>query len=119
MTLDTLTIANNTNTVLGSGVINTLPNNLEQLGITKPLICTDQGILEAGICEILKDNLQDNVIAKFFHSTPANPFTENLPHSIKKVPAISDRDTFGRQIKNLTLNNIKQSARTTSDKSRV
>ncbi len=73
MTFDTLTIANNTNTVLGSGAINTLPKNLEQLGITKPLICTDQGILEAGICEILKDNLQDNVIAKFFHSTPANP----------------------------------------------
>ncbi len=73
LTFDSLTIANNTATVLGAGVIKTLCENLKKLGVSKPLICTDQGLVKVGICEILQSNLHENVAATIFDTTPANP----------------------------------------------
>ena len=57
LNFDTVTIANNTETVLGQGSINTLSQRLDKCGITRPLICTDQGLVEVGLCETLKANL--------------------------------------------------------------
>ena len=73
LNFDTVTIANNTETVLGQGSINTLSQRLDEFGITRPLICTDQGLVEVGLCEILKANLKNGMVGTFFDMTPANP----------------------------------------------
>lgn len=55
------------------GAINSLSAELEALGIKKPLICTDKGIVAAGILDTVKGAMPhgDNVVV--FDGTPGNP----------------------------------------------
>ena len=46
MSIGTLSIANNGNTIFGNGSVSEVSAQLEGLGVTKPFVVTDQGIAE-------------------------------------------------------------------------
>lgn len=54
----------------GEGEIDRLPAYLEELGIKRPLICTDKGLVATGLVAKVTGPLSDAVI---FDGTPANP----------------------------------------------
>lgn len=54
----------------GEGEIDRLPDYLDELGIKRPLICTDKGLVGAGLVAKVAASLADPVI---FDGTPANP----------------------------------------------
>jgi 4-hydroxybutyrate dehydrogenase len=73
MSLGTLSIANNGNTVYGKGAINHLSKSLLALGASRPLIITDRGILNAGLLEKLLNSISDFPDHSVFMDTPSNP----------------------------------------------
>lgn len=57
----------------GEGAIAKLPSLLNELGITKPLICTDRGLVAAGVIARATEELKDHAV---YDGTPANPTEE-------------------------------------------
>lgn len=57
----------------GEGQIARLPEFLSKLGVTRPLIATDRGLVATGIVQRIVDLLDDAVV---FADTPANPTEE-------------------------------------------
>jgi 4-hydroxybutyrate dehydrogenase len=58
------------------GSLALLPDELAVLGITKPLIVTDRGIVHAGLLERLMAVLPERGTTAIFDDTPANPTEE-------------------------------------------
>ena len=55
------------------GAIKVLGNALKRNGISRPLICTDRGIVETGIFDTVRGVLPNDVSPSVFQDTPANP----------------------------------------------
>lgn len=73
MALGTATVANNGNVRFGFGALNELGSGLSELQICRPLICTDTGIVEAGLLDALSEALPPQIELQIFSETPANP----------------------------------------------
>lgn len=67
------TISYLTRIEFGEGAIAKLPSLLNELGITKPLICTDRGLVVAGVIARATEDLKDHAV---YDGTPANPTEE-------------------------------------------
>ena len=55
------------------GAVGRLPKAMTALGISKPLLVTDQGIRHAGIADRILDHLGDRSQVEIFDETPGNP----------------------------------------------
>lgn len=73
MSIGTLSIANNGNTIFGNGSVSEVSAQLEGLGVTKPFVVTDQGIAESGLLEKFKKHVPNLGNNRVFLETPANP----------------------------------------------
>ena len=73
MSIGTLSIANNGNTIFGNGSVSEISAQLEGLGVTKPFVVTDQGIAESGLLEKFKKHVPNLGNNRVFLETPANP----------------------------------------------
>lgn len=69
------TIGYLTTTIFDFGAIKCLPNELESLGIRRPLLVTDAGVKSAGIAAHVLSRLDPTTVA-VFADTPANPTEE-------------------------------------------
>ncbi|NIJ40749.1 alcohol dehydrogenase class IV [Parvibaculum indicum] len=65
-----------TTTVLDHGAISQLAAALQANGIKRPLICTDKGIVAAGILDKVRGAIPNDIQPVIYDGTPANP-TEN------------------------------------------
>ena len=73
MSIGTLSIANNGNTIFGNGSVSEVSAQLEGLNVTKPFVVTDQGIAESGLLEKFKKHVPNLGNNSVFLETPANP----------------------------------------------
>lgn len=54
------------------GAVNTLDDSLAELGITRPLLVTDRGLVEIGLAGQLTETVTKHPPAAVFDATPAN-----------------------------------------------
>ena len=73
MSIGTLSIANNGNTIFGNGSVSEVSAQLEGLGVTKPFVVPDQGIADTGLLEKFKKHVPNLGNNRVFLETPANP----------------------------------------------
>ncbi len=64
---------------------------IEELGVTRPLLVTDQGLVKAGLVERLQSSLPPNVAPALFNQTPSNP-TEKAVHLAAELYRAHDCD---------------------------
>ncbi|MGE4218756.1 MAG: iron-containing alcohol dehydrogenase [Alphaproteobacteria bacterium] len=62
-----------TTTHFDHGALERLGRELQRLGISRPLICTDRGLVAAGLVETVQAQLPEGMTATVFDGTPANP----------------------------------------------
>lgn len=62
-----------TTTLFDHGALTSLARSVQKLGITRPLICTDNGLIQAGIVDQVVGNLADSETAVVFSEVPPNP----------------------------------------------
>jgi 4-hydroxybutyrate dehydrogenase len=55
------------------GAIQVLGKALKRNGITRPLICTDKGVVDCGVFDMVRSVLPNEVTPTIFDSTPGNP----------------------------------------------
>ena len=55
------------------GVIDILSDTLKQLDIKRPLICTDQGLVNIGIVDTIRSRIPNDVTVTIYDGTPENP----------------------------------------------
>ena len=67
----TATIANNAPSIFGFGAVKQLSAAMKGLDISRPLICTDAGIVACGLIERVLTELSE--IPTIFADTPPNP----------------------------------------------
>lgn len=65
-----------TTTEFDFGAITKLPRALSSLCIKRPLICTDKGIIAAGILDTVKEVVGDSATLTIYDGTPGNPTEE-------------------------------------------
>ena len=73
MEFGSVSIANNGNTILGTGSIKNISSIINELKLNNPLICTDQGILKIGLLKKILEEFPDNSNFTVFSETPENP----------------------------------------------
>lgn len=76
------TIGYLTTIIFDFGAIKNLPNELETLGIRRPLLVTDAGVLSAGIAENVLGHLDDAAVVTVFSDTPPNPTEESVRQGV-------------------------------------
>ncbi|MBT5938525.1 MAG: iron-containing alcohol dehydrogenase, partial [Rhodospirillaceae bacterium] len=57
----------------GFEAINELPGELKDRGVDRPLVITDQGLVEHGVCQQLLDALPADIKVSVFDNIPENP----------------------------------------------
>ncbi|HET9915652.1 MAG TPA: iron-containing alcohol dehydrogenase, partial [Candidatus Binatia bacterium] len=62
-----------TNVQFDFGARACLESELPKLGITRPLIVTDKGVMAAGLLDKIKESLPGNMPLEVFDETPENP----------------------------------------------
>ena len=67
----TVTIANNAPSIFGFGAIGQLSSALQDLGISRPLVCTDVGIINSGLLDQVLEHLA--TVPAVYSDTPPNP----------------------------------------------
>ena len=55
------------------GVIDKLSDTLKQLGIKRPLICTDKGLVKVGIVDTIRSRIPNDFDVAIYDGTPENP----------------------------------------------
>ncbi len=65
------------------GAIKEISKILNNLGIKKPLICTDPGLLEIGMVDLLRSQLSNEITPSFYDQTPANPTEEAVENALE------------------------------------
>lgn len=55
------------------GAIARLPREMARLGVSRPLIATDRGIVDAGLLARITDQIEDGAALPVFDATPSNP----------------------------------------------
>ncbi len=73
MPMQTTTIGNNATSIYGFGCISEIGSSLNTLSISRPLICTDEGIIGSGLLNKITDKLPRDISSFIFHETPNNP----------------------------------------------
>lgn len=72
--------------IMGIGSVNELPDIIRKLGKNKALIVTDEGIVKAGICERIKNILEEKNIANgCFDKVEPDPRIEIVYEGLKAV----------------------------------
>ena len=71
--LGTATVSNTTQTRFGFGALDGLGDVLKKTGVKRPLLCTDQGLVAAGIIDTVRGRIPNDVSVAVFDGTPANP----------------------------------------------
>jgi alcohol dehydrogenase class IV len=69
------------------GAIDLLAEKLKTFGIERPLICTDPGIVAAGIIDRVRGVLPNTVSASIFDRTPENPTEEAVDLAARQYRA--------------------------------
>lgn len=71
-------------TLIGTGVAKRLPERIQLLNITKPLIVTDKGIVQSGILKQLTDDLNNaNIDFIIYDETVPNPTDANVANGVQ------------------------------------
>jgi len=73
------------------GAIRTLPAVLSEIGINRPLVVTDAGIVRAGLLDRVRDVLPPDLHVSIFDGTPPNP-TEEAVEAAAAVYRAADAD---------------------------
>jgi 4-hydroxybutyrate dehydrogenase len=66
----------------GFGVIETLPAELDELGIARPLYITDQGVIECGVFSAVRQVLSAQPKSSVFGETPENPTVQGVERAL-------------------------------------
>ena len=66
----------------GFGVIETLPAELGELGIARPLYITDQGLIECGVFLTVRQTMPAEAKSTVFDETPENPTVQGVERAI-------------------------------------
>lgn len=64
------------------GAIRTLPVELEQLGVSRPLFVTDQGVVKAGVFDKVRDAMAGGAGLAVFDRIPENPTVEGVESAL-------------------------------------
>ena len=73
MPTQTTMIGNNAKSIFGFGCISEIGGALKSMGVCRPLICSDKGILASGVFTKLLDALPGDVSHSVYDDTPPNP----------------------------------------------
>ena len=65
------------------GALKLLEAELQLLGIRRPLIVTDKGVIAAGLWAKVKDHLPGNMPLAIYDGTPENPTEAAMRHALK------------------------------------
>jgi alcohol dehydrogenase class IV len=71
----------------GFGVIETLPAELTELGIARPLYITDQGLIGCGVFSAVRRAISTQVKFSVFDQTPENPTVEGVERALSAYRA--------------------------------
>ena len=66
------------------GALENISKVLESLNISKPLICTDPGLLNIGMVDLIRNNISNQYTPVIFDQTPANPTEEAVEIALAK-----------------------------------
>ena len=66
------------------GALEYISEVLENLNISKPLICTDPGLLDIGMVDLIRNNISNQYTPVIFDQTPANPTEEAVEIALAK-----------------------------------
>jgi len=66
----------------GFGVIETLPAELGELGIARPLYITDQGLIECGVFSTVRQAMPAKAKSTVFDETPENPTVQGVERAL-------------------------------------
>ena len=65
------------------GAIDMLGETLKQLGIKRPLICTDKGLVSVGIVDTIRSRIPNDVDVAIYHGTPENPTESAVKDAVR------------------------------------
>ena len=66
-----------------NGSIKNISEVLKDLGVKKPLICTDPGLASIGMSDKIRSLLSNELLPSFYEETPANPTEEAVNNALK------------------------------------
>ena len=66
------------------GALEHISEVLGNLNISKPLICTDPGLLDIGMVDLIRNNISNQYTPIIFDQTPANPTEEAVEIALAK-----------------------------------
>ena len=66
----------------GFGAIETLPAELAELGISRPLCVTDQGLIQCGVFSTARRAMSREMKVAVFDDTPENPTVEGVERAL-------------------------------------
>ena len=67
----------------GHGALNQISIVISGLGIKKPLICSDPGLMAIGMMDKISNLISDDISPSFFNETPANPTQKAVEEACK------------------------------------
>ena len=65
------------------GAIDLLGETLKQLGIKRPLICTDKGLVSVGIVDTIRSRIPNDVDVAIYDGTPENPTESAVKDAVR------------------------------------
>lgn len=71
----------------GFGVLETLPAELTELGIARPLYVTDQGLIKCGVFSMVRQAMSAEAKFAVFDETPENPTVEGVDRALSAYRA--------------------------------
>ncbi len=68
--------------VFDHGAVNQISEILRGMGVKKPLICTDPGLVEIGMLDQVRNLISNEFTPIVFDQTPANPTQEEVEKAL-------------------------------------
>ena len=65
------------------GAIDMLGETLKQLGIKRPLVCTDKGLVSVGIVDTIRSRIPNDVDVSIYDGTPENPTESAVKDAVR------------------------------------
>ena len=69
--------------VFDHGAVNQISEILRGMGVKKPLICTDPGLVEIGMLDQVRNLISNEFTPIVFDQTPANPTQEAVEKALE------------------------------------
>jgi len=66
----------------GFGAVETLPTELREFGIARPLFITDQGLVRCGVFSTVRQGMSTKTKSTVFDETPENPTVEGVERAL-------------------------------------